>query len=58
LHGKKSGNEDKESWWNLEREEEVKEKKIVAGSTSKGKIANEFRRKRTRNVRYMWDQRK
>ncbi len=52
------GTKTKSLGWNLEREEEVKEKKFVAGSTSKGKIANEFRRKRKRNVRYMWDQRK
>ncbi len=39
--------------WNLE-----KGKKFVAGSTSNRKIAIEFGRKRTRNVRYMWDQRK
>jgi hypothetical protein len=56
--GRRVGTKTKSLGWNLEREEEVKEKKFVAGSTSKGKIANEFRRKRKRNVRYMWDQRK
>jgi hypothetical protein len=35
--GRRVGTKTKSLGWNLEREEEVKEKKFVAGSTSNGK---------------------